>query len=468
MSYRSNQHRFTSRTLLFPALTFALVLCAHAEIKKNVAYPGFQLLEEPVSPRHLAMGSAGTAGNGSGFAYYNPAMPFLNTQRYLTAEYGRSPGDLQRAHFETAIPFSSWYIAAAIHTETISDIFGTSFDGNLPEYNIPFSSQLSNVSIGLGYIKNDLLSVALSLSGIQERIEKEYAYAASISAGLAYKLIPDKFHVGLAAFHLGKATSFLDSTMDWGEGSALPMSGRLGVSWQDTLKMIPYTFQGDIVFRNADKRVMVPVGLEVRPIQPLALRIGKRLNHDTEIFNIGCGIDISPLSADVSFVIPKLRSDTELKWLVGVTYTLKSSSKSTSSNGSSPPASMQEVQDRPLSSESASDTLSKIKENKDLSDSAPNSIIEEKAGADPDTVDCTDGVESGLTTPEEKPDIVLQPAAAEDEQSGKEAAEIEGTSDPKQASEKEAPKEALDEKEITPDTGRRQSANSLESKESQP
>ncbi|MFP4417962.1 MAG: hypothetical protein ACOC4C_03755 [Fibrobacterota bacterium] len=382
MSYRFNHNRYVPRMVFFFALAL-LFFPSHAQEKENVAYPGFQLLEEPTSPRNIAMGSAATAGAGSGFAYYNPAMPFFTLSKYLAIEYGHSPGDLRRAHFEAAFPFRSWFFAASIHTETISDIFGTSFDGSLPKYNTPFSSQLSSMSLGAGYIKNNQLSFALSLSGIQERIETEYAYAASVSAGLAYKLIPDKLHLGLSAFHLGTSTGFLDTISDWGKGSDLPKSGRFGASWQDTIKMIPYTIQGDIVYRNADKRIMVPIGLELRPINPLAIRVGKRLNHDTEVMNLGCALQIDPLSVDLSFVIPKLRTDTELKWLVGVTYSLRKGSERKSqhhsqkqSDGSETQPSAERTEDRHGISEGSPDTSSKTKENKDLPDSADNGSID--------------------------------------------------------------------------------------------
>jgi hypothetical protein len=125
-----------------------------------------------------------------------------------------------------------------------------------------------------------------------------------------------------------------DSKGAWGEGEDLPMNSRLGVAWSDRIREIPYTLALDVVYRNVrdksegfsrriQERFTVPVGLEVQPLPPLFVRMGKRFNHPTEVINFGLGLKLSTLSFDASFVVPKLVDDSQLKWLGSITYNLK-------------------------------------------------------------------------------------------------------------------------------------------------
>jgi hypothetical protein len=96
----------------------------------------------------------------------------------------------------------------------------------------------------------------------------------------------------------------------------------VGGAWCDTTNGIAWNLATDIVYRDDDERIMVPVGIEVWPLKMLALRLGKRFNHDTEGANLGLGVRLPPVSFDVSFVINNYSGDASLKWLLGLTYSL--------------------------------------------------------------------------------------------------------------------------------------------------
>jgi hypothetical protein len=309
--------------LIFAAFIICCVYNAFSKPRDNAANVGFQLLEEPVNPVLLGMGSAGAGMPSRGFAYYNPALPALQPAPYFTVEFGGYPaGDLRTPLFETAWPFDKFFFGLSIFTAAVDDIHIVDPFGDVVA-DAYFSWQTTDIALSLGLKRADVFGAGLCVSGIQERIHEYEAYALSVSAGVIYSPIARKLTLGFSAFHLGTTTSMGDTTLDWGEGARLPKSARFGISWIDTIKTIGYAVAADVVFRNADKRVMVPVGLEINPFKQVFLRAGKRINHDTELFNLGCGVDIAPLSCDASFVIPRLVEDTELKWRVGITYTLK-------------------------------------------------------------------------------------------------------------------------------------------------
>ncbi|MBD3316098.1 MAG: hypothetical protein GF344_09945 [Chitinivibrionales bacterium] len=317
-----------------------LVGIAKAGVRKGAADVGFQLLEEPVNPAAIGMGTAGTALPGKGFHYYNPALPFLDGNRYASLEYGLYPaGDLQRGHIEASWPIKRFFIAAAFHSESIRDIFRSTPDGMLDDTN-PFSAQLSMFSLDVGYVWYERIAAAIALGGVHDRIETNAAFAWALSFGGAFKVIPGKLNVGLALINpqaeidregenplrvFWGSTNYLDTTNEWDSGARMPMTFRTGGFWTDTIRALPYSAAMDVVYRGVDGRIMVPVGVEVRPVAPLAVRMGKRFGHDSEVLNLGVGLSLEPVAFDMAFSIPKLVNDAELKWLISVSYDLGSS-----------------------------------------------------------------------------------------------------------------------------------------------
>ncbi len=334
-------NKFFKLATIVNLIVFISRLAVFADkVKEDAANTGFQLLEEPVNPRFIAMGTAGTALSGSGFSYYNPALPFLIKETYFTIEYGQYPqGDLQRGHFEVSIPVKNWFFCFSPRSESVNDIYRTYWEGKPPNLDAPTSAQLTHIALDIGYSQWENFAFALSVNGIQDRIFDYYAYALSVSAGAVYIAIPEHLIFGFSVLHLGTTTSFLDTTMNWSEGESLPVNSRLGVSWTDMLKSISYTVSLDIVYRNVrdtenpytryiQNRFTVPVGLEIKPIDQLSIRMGKRINMPTEIIDFGAGLNLYPFAVDISFVIPKLMDDTEIKWLTSISCFLRRKSTS--------------------------------------------------------------------------------------------------------------------------------------------
>jgi len=175
--------------------------------------------------------------------------------------------------------------------------------------------------IGAGVIRYRF-ALGIGANGIQERIGTFTASALSVSAGIGYKVIPGKLNIGAAGFNQGYSTGFMDSSAVW-RNYGLPRVGRFGAGWSDTLKgVLPYTAAVDVVYRDEDKRIMVPLGVEVWPIQYLALRAGACINQGTELFNAGIGLRWSNFNFDAAFVTSRLVTDYEVKPLFGLTYYL--------------------------------------------------------------------------------------------------------------------------------------------------
>jgi hypothetical protein len=62
----------------------------------------------------------------------------------------------------------------------------------------------------------------------------------------------------------------------------------------------------------------------VRPTDYIALRLGKRINFQTEIINFGAGFHLAPLSFDFAVVVSNLQNDIEYRPMFSLTYSLPS------------------------------------------------------------------------------------------------------------------------------------------------
>jgi hypothetical protein len=291
----------------------------------GAASTGFQFLEEPVNPAAVAMGSANTAGRGQGFAFYNPALPALDRSTFCTIVYGQQTGDLTHFSGETVIHVKNGFFGIALRSETIDDIYPTSFDGKVSPN--AASAQQTGLSIGAGFRMPSSFGLGISLTGTQDRILTYPAYAITGNIGVVYTILPGRLDAGFSIVNVGTSTSYLDTVLNIENirnESELPVNVRAGARYADTLGAVACVAAADITYRKADKRVMVPVGIDVRPVSQFALRLGKRFNHDTELFSIGCGLDLSPVSFSCSFVPMRIVGDPALKWMVSITYTLKS------------------------------------------------------------------------------------------------------------------------------------------------
>jgi hypothetical protein len=237
------------------------------------------------------------------------------------------PGEAKGVFAEGFWSRPDLFVGMHLSNHSISDIIPSTVQGM--NENTPFSSGFSLVSLAAG-MKRERFSLAIGLSGMQDRIGVATAYGLSVSAGAAYRAIPGRLDLGLALLNEGTATGYTDETQKWGQGDRMPRSARLGACFTDTIRRVPFSAALDVVYRDVgDKveavkgvapRLTVPVGLEVWPTQYVAVRMGKRFNFETEIINFGDGFRFRPLSFDMSFVIARLYRDIEVKPGFGLTY----------------------------------------------------------------------------------------------------------------------------------------------------
>ncbi len=311
--------RWCASGILSVILGFGAVTAAPDSLTANF---GFHFLEEPIHPRQLAMGAAGTALPGGGFAFYNPALPALLAEPYLSLEYGQYPaGDLVVPQVEGAWSGEKWFTGLNFQTYTVSDIPLADERGVNPYLTTSWQESMLFVALG---IKKKRYALAVQAEGLHARVQGNTSYGIAASGGIMYTVVPGKLYLGAAGFHAGETTSFLGEDKKLGDGAGLPIHARAGVSWADTVGTTGYRVAIDGVYRYTNKQIIVPAGVEINPIAPLAIRVGKRFNHESELFACGVGFTAAPMEFDLGFAVPKLVSDKELKWRFRLTYVLQS------------------------------------------------------------------------------------------------------------------------------------------------
>ncbi len=286
------------------------------------AYYGF--VEEPINSRTSAMGSAGTALiNGGGFSFFNPALPSLN-RPYVSFEFGKLYEDLGRGQVELSTNFSRWFLGASFQSQSVEFPYADE-RGPKGAYG---SDQGLMATLSVGF-KRERLALGLAANGIHERIANDYSYGLTGSAGAIYNVIPEKLIAGVAILHFyGRNTGFIDTLDNRFRHDELPVNARAGVSWTDSIKgKIPYTVSTDIAYSFNYEKLMVPVGLEAWVLPVLALRLGKRINHPTDVLTLGIGLKLANLNYDVAFIPVRHERDMEMKWTMSLTYELPFISK---------------------------------------------------------------------------------------------------------------------------------------------
>ena len=303
-----------TRVFIF-AVTFSLCICVG--LQAGTAY--FGTLEEPVSTRVMGMGSAGTALGGGGLAFYNPAFLSLKSVPYVNMEFAKLASDLGRGFIETGWVFEKWFIGGAFQSQSI-DFQYADEKGIKDAYG---SEQGTMGSIATGFRKG-MFSLGASVNGLHSRIGEYSIYGWSLSGGALYTLIPGKLDIGVAYLHgYGQNTHYSDTTNTFYH-EQLPSTGRAGVAWNDSIGKFPYTVSADIVYSSNYETVMVPLGVELWLLPSFAVRAGKRINFDTDLFSMGVGVRWENMQFDAAFVPVRLVSDASIKWSMGLTYNLPS------------------------------------------------------------------------------------------------------------------------------------------------
>jgi len=293
------------------------VIMATSAVFSQSAYYGY--VEEPVNPAATGMGGAGTAACSGGFSFYNPAC-IAGINPLVAFEYGQQWKDISRGGVETAWSFPKYFIGASVQTQ--SNTFSLTDETGSGILSDDGSEQASIISLLFGY-HTDRYAVGIGVNSFAHRIYDEKSFAFSACGGITASILPGRLSAGMSIINAGRLhRGFDDSEFEF-HGDSMPTTGRAGVAWNDTIVgKMPVTILVDAVYGMNYGTMSVPVGFELKPLPPLAVRMGKRFNHPTDIFSFGLGIVWENIAFDAALTPSNVQGDMLLKWIMGLRYSL--------------------------------------------------------------------------------------------------------------------------------------------------
>jgi hypothetical protein len=309
-------------------MTVAAVLLFFVHSVVGEEYPRFFFAEEPINPRTTAMGCAGAALDGGGFSFYNPASIALAGSPFVGMEFGQQGGGLSKSLIETAWMFPSWFVGIAMPVQSNDWQIGTE-----QEMGAISSNQMFGPTIAGGYLRGPF-ALGGAIMALNERIGDFAMHAVTFNTGVTWRIIPGSLTAGASAYHFIRfdtlRTPWTKIPRGWYRSAkGLPRMVRAGVAWNDTVSSgIPYTVAADLLYRDIDGRLIVPIGIEAWVLPSIAVRMGKKLfDRRGDLLHMGCGLRWSSLAFNFDYALdrpPVSGADLEPKWLFGLTYSVKS------------------------------------------------------------------------------------------------------------------------------------------------
>lgn len=262
-----------------------LVSTAGAAWAGSPGESGFLTLRYPVGAREAAMGGAGVAGStGAAAMYWNPARAaFEEHGTSLLLQHQRSFGVSDREAATLAhrsgmgvlgVVFSGWYS---------DDIDRTTED----EAGVPVGVFAPHqVAMGVTYARklNDKLAVGAAVKLLHEKIDTDDGTGFAYDVYISHKALVEGLWFGASFTNFGPDMTVREAPYP------LPAAFRMGIAWDPQMEILAgrMTVLADMVFPN-DGNEKAHVGAEYRLVPALALRVGHKVNYESQGLTFGAG-----------------------------------------------------------------------------------------------------------------------------------------------------------------------------------
>lgn len=254
---------------------------------------GLAFLKIDVGTRAVAMGRTMTAiPDGIGAVYGNPAGLLKIHDKEFSMTYNTWLADMKYSHIGYGLP--------------MSDKTAIAFSGSVLDYGKLTGRDLNGYPTGtfgggdrmlaftFAYRRSPTLGLGMTMKAMSEKLDDNKAKAVGFDFGMIQQTpIPGLF-LGAAVQNLGSRIKFIQ------QADPMPFTYRGGIAWNLFERRLQL---GMDVLKRRDSFMEYNVGMEYRPIKPMALRAGWSTENDLDDgLTAGFGMDFSFLHFDYAFV----------------------------------------------------------------------------------------------------------------------------------------------------------------------
>jgi hypothetical protein len=279
-----------------------LILAPAAEAGKP-GDSGFLSLRMGVGARETAMGAAGVAATqGASAIYWNPAkLAFTSYKTGLLLQHQRWLGLFDK---ETA---------ALAHRTAFGDlgIFFTGFYSEAIErygstpVGVPEGTfKPYDVVLGVSYARKvvDTVSAGFMVKMLYEKIDIYSDTGFAVDLFLCHQAVIEGLYFGASLTNLGGRMQLNQEPFD------LPLTVRIGTAYDPPQPFFAgkVTLAADVIMPN-DGNEKAHVGAEYRLLPLLALRVGSKINYDSQGLTAGAGFRKGALG--IGYAFEDMRND---------------------------------------------------------------------------------------------------------------------------------------------------------------
>jgi long-subunit fatty acid transport protein len=270
-----------------------LLVPLQAFSQAKVGTTGLNFLELGVSARAMGMAEAYTAFVTDASAiYYNPASLTYVVGREAMFTHIEMPADINYEFVALAFPLEAvgGVVGVGAYALTTGDILYTNYfypmgvdqNGNA-QY---FSASDLAIAVSYGRFLTDKFSVGLTAKYIQENLELETASGWAADVGTCYNSGFRNFKIAMAITNFGPDFKFIEKPFP------LPINFKFGASI-DVMSRDKHRLTAAAEGSHpADNLEKYNAGVEYCYQEKFSLRIGERVNYDTDGFTAGAGLKL--------------------------------------------------------------------------------------------------------------------------------------------------------------------------------
>ena len=304
--------------IMIIGLTLVLMLAIPSLVlgQAKVGTTGLNFLELGVSARAMGMAEAYAAGVSDASAiYYNPAGLTYVTGREAMFTHISMPAGINYEFLGLAFPLEAvgGVIGVGAYSLNTGDIlytdyyysYGVDHNGDA-QY---FSAGDIAIAVSYGRYLTDKFSLGLTAKYIQENLELESASGWAADVGTCYNSGFRNFKIAMVITNFGPDFKFIEKAFP------LPINFKFGASIDllaNKNHSLTFAAEGGHPADNLEK---YNVGLEYVFQNKFSLRIGERLNYDSDGLTAGGGLRL-PIGGDMDLSVDYAYQD--FGWLTQV------------------------------------------------------------------------------------------------------------------------------------------------------